>query len=261
VVVDNRPGASGIIGFEAIAKAAPDGYTLGYQIFSFMTNPSAYVKLPYDTEKDFQPVVRQGANAGLMTVTPSLPVKSVRELIDYARAHPGKLSYGATGATSTNALGMDLFKVATGTQIVQVLYKGIQQAITDTIAGQVHIVCDSMSSIAPHVHAGCLRALGVTTVKRLPIMPDMPTIAEAGLPGFEIGASNGYLLPARAPRDIVLRLNAEMNKALVSPAVSEKFLANGSLVGGGTPELFADYLRRETVKWAGAIKAAGIKPH
>jgi tripartite-type tricarboxylate transporter receptor subunit TctC len=135
VVVDNRPGASGIIGFEAMAHAAPDGYTLGYQTFPFVTNRVAFAKLPYDSEKDFLPVVRQGSNAGLLTVTPSLPVNSVRELIDYARTRPGKLSYGSNGVTASNALGIELFKVMTGTQIVQVLYKGIQQAITDTISG------------------------------------------------------------------------------------------------------------------------------
>jgi tripartite-type tricarboxylate transporter receptor subunit TctC len=167
VVVDNRPGASGIIGFEAMAKAPPDGYTFGYQTFPFVTNPSGYAKLPYDTARDFQPVVRQGSNAGLMTVTPSLPVQSVRELIEYARAQPGKLSYGSNGGTASNALIIELLKVMTGTQIVQVSYKGMQQAITDTIAGQVHIVCDSVSSISAHTRSGRLRVLAVSTLKRL----------------------------------------------------------------------------------------------
>ena len=260
VVVDNRGGASGILGYEVIAKAAPDGYTFGYAAFPFITIPSVFAKLPYDTARDFQPVVLQVSGANLLTVTPALAVRSAQELVEYARAQPDKLSYGGTGGGASNQLALELFKIMTGTQIVQVSYKGIQQAITDTIAGQVHIFCDSMPSILPHVRAGRLRALGVTSLKRWPNVPDIPTIAESGVPGYEMVTSSGYLLPARTPRDIVLRLNAEINKALTSPAVSEKFAANGSVIAGGTPEQFVEHLRRETAKWAGVIKTAGIKP-
>jgi tripartite-type tricarboxylate transporter receptor subunit TctC len=219
-----------------------------------------YLKLPYDTAKDFQPVILQSSGTYLMTVTPALPVQSVRELIEYARVQPGKLSYGAPGTAAGNTLAVELFKFMTGTQIAQVLYKGIQQAITDATAAQVHIVCDAPVSIMPHIRAGRLRVLGLTALKRLPVLPDVPTIAEAGLPGYEMVASNGYVLPAHTPRAIVMRLNAEINKVLVLPLISEKFAANGNVINGGTPEQFAEYLRRETVKLAAVIKATGIKP-
>jgi tripartite-type tricarboxylate transporter receptor subunit TctC len=260
VVVDNRGGASGIIGFELIAKAAADGYTLGVANFPFITNPLLFAKLSYDTAKDFQPVVRQSSGATVMSVTPTLPVRSVPALIEHARAHPDKLSYGMVGAGGGANLAVALFKFMTGTQIVPVSYKGRQQAITDVIAGQVHLICDDPPSILPHIRAGRVRAIGVTAPKRLAILPDIPTIAEAGLPGYEMTPSIGYLLPALAPRPIVLRLNAEINKALLSPAMAEKFTADGSVMTGGTPEQFAEHLRSETAKWAGVIKTAGIKP-
>jgi tripartite-type tricarboxylate transporter receptor subunit TctC len=260
VIVDNRAGASGIIGYEAIAKAAPDGHTFGNATFSFITNPLVFLRLPYDPAKDFQPVVRLGSGANLMTVTPTLPVRSVQELIDLAKAQPGKLSYGTLGAGSSFTLSAELLKFMAGVQIVQVSYKGIQQAITDAIAGQVHMVCDDPPSILPHVRAGRLRAIAVTTLKRLPALSDIPTVAESGLPGFEVQPSSGYLMPARTPRDIVMRLNAEINKVLQIPAVAERFAVSSYQLAGGTPEQFAEHLRRETVKWAGVIKAAGIKP-
>jgi tripartite-type tricarboxylate transporter receptor subunit TctC len=260
LVVDNRPGGNSIIGFEAIAKAPADGYTVGYAIFPFILHPSVYAQLPYDTVKDFQPLVWWGSGTSLLTVTPALPVQSVRQLIDYARAQPGKLSYGAIGIATSQALAIELLKFMTGTQIVLVSYKGMQQAITDAIAGQIHVICDSTVSILPHIRAGRMRVIGITTLQRLAILPDIPTIAESGLPGFEIMTTAGFVMPARTPRDIVMRLNAEMNKALQSKPVSENALASGSVIGGGTPEQYAERLQRETVKWAGVIKAAGIKP-
>jgi len=260
VVVDNRGGASGIVGYETIARAAPDGYTFGYATFSFITIPSVFAKLPYDTERDFAPVVRNSSSPNLLTVSPALPVRSVQELVEYARAQPGKLSYGSAGAGTSQQLSLELFKIMTGTQIVQVSYKGIQQATTDAIAGQVHIICDNSTSILPHIRAGRLRAIGVTSLIRTPVAPDIPTIAESGVPGYEMAPSSGYVMPAHTPRDIVLRLNAEINKALRSPVVSEKFVAAGSTIAGGTPGQFAEHVRRETAKWAEVIKAAGIKP-
>jgi tripartite-type tricarboxylate transporter receptor subunit TctC len=260
VVVDNRPGASGLIGFEMIAKAPPDGYTLGYASFPFITNPIMFAKLPYDPARDFLPVILQVFNPNILAVTPTLPVRSVRELVDFARAQPGKLSYGSAGAGSSQQLSLELFKILTGTQIMQVSYKGIQQAITDTIAGQVHVVCDNAPSILPHIRAGRLRALGVTTLKRAAIMPDIPTIAEAGVAEYEMAPSSGYVLPARTPREILVRLNAEINKALIAPAVVEKFAAMGSVIAGGTPEQFAAHLHSETAKWAKVVKSANIKP-
>ena len=260
VVVDNRGGASGIISSELIAKAVPDGYTFGMATFTFVTNPSVFAKLPYDTVKDFQPVISQSSNGNFLTVAPGLPVRSVQELADYARAQPGKLSYGGTGRGSSSQLSIELFKIMTGTQIMLASYKGMQQAITDMIAGQVHIVCENAASILPHIREGRLRALGFTMLKRSTSAPDVPTIAESGLPGYEMETSTGYVLPARTPREIVLRLNAEINKSLIAPAVSEKLLANGAVIRGGTPEQFTEFLRHETEKWGKVIKAAGIKP-
>jgi len=177
VVVDNRSGASSIIGFETIAKAPADGHTFGFAGFPIMTNPSLFAKLPYDAARDFQPVVQSHISTNVLTVSPALPIRSVKELIEAARANPGKFSYGATGAGTGFQLAMELFKMMTATQITQVSYKGMQQAITDAMSGQVHVVCDNAGSILPHVRSGKLRALGVTTSKRSPVAPELPTIA------------------------------------------------------------------------------------
>jgi tripartite-type tricarboxylate transporter receptor subunit TctC len=260
VVVDNRAGASGIIGYESIAKSPADGYTVGFMGFPFITNPSLFAKLPYDTVKDFQPLIHQNSSTFLLTVTPALPVKSTQELIDYARAQPGKLSAGYAELGAPQFLGLELFKMMTDTRIVSISYKAIQQAITDTMAGQIHIVCDNAPSILPHVRTGRLRALGVMTPKRNPNFPDIPTIAEGGVAGFDLVPIGGYLMPANAPRDIVLRLNAEINKALKSSVIVERFATAGLTPEGGTPEQFAERLRVETTKWAKVIKSAGIKP-
>jgi tripartite-type tricarboxylate transporter receptor subunit TctC len=260
VVVDNRPGASGIIGYEMMARAAPDGYTFGFIGIPFVTNPSMYSKLPYDSTRDLQPIMLFASSANILAVSPSLPIRSVKELIEQARAKPGALSFGSAGNGSGQHLSMELLKVVTGINIVHVPYKGIQQAITDVIGGQIHIVCDNISSLLPHVRSGRMRALGVTTMKRSPVVPEAPTLDESGIPGFEITGANGYSFPARTPRELVLRLNAELNKALLSPSMLKAIADRGSAPIGGTPEQFAEHLRRETEKWAKVIKAAGIKP-
>ena len=260
VVVDNRPGASNIIGLEALARAAPDGYTFGYLSQNFVTNPGLFAKLPYDGEKDFQTVIMHGSSTFLLTVTPALPVRTVKDMIDYARANPGKLSYGGNGSGSTQTLSLELLKFQTGTNIVHVAYKGVQQAIADVIGGQIHIVCDSIASILPLVRSGRLRGLGVTTLERSPVAPELPTLDESGMPGFDVTTTTGYAVPAGVPHEIVMRLNAEINKALQSPTVAAKFAANGQTIGGGTPERYAEHIRRETEKWGKVIKAAGIKP-
>jgi tripartite-type tricarboxylate transporter receptor subunit TctC len=260
VVVDNRPGASGLIGFEMIARALPDGYTVGYATFPIATNPSMYEKLPYDAIRDFQPVVQQLFGANLLTVTPALPIRSVKDLIEYARTNPDKLSFGTSGNGTTHHLSMELLKVLTQTRLTQVSYKAIQQAIADTIGGQVHVVCDNMPSILPHAKAGRVRAIGVTSLNRSPATPDTPTINESGVPGYEFTIWSGYIVPVRASREIVQRLNLEINKALKSPAIQEKFTLAGYVTVGGTPEVFADHIRKEIEKWAKVIKASGIKP-
>ena len=260
VVVDNRPGASGIIAYEMLARAAPDGYTLGYLAFTIATNPSMFSKLPYDSTTDFQPIILSVSTPSLLAVTPALPIRSLKELIEAARTKPGTLSFGSAGIGTGTHLSVELLKVVTATNMVHVSYKGMPQAITDVIGGQIHVVCETMSSILPHVRSGRVRALGVTSLKRSPIVPEVPTFDEAGLPGYELTTWGGYALPARAPRALVLRLNAEINKALVSPSVSKSIAERGGTAIGGTPEQFAEHLRKEIEKWAKVIKAAGIKP-
>jgi tripartite-type tricarboxylate transporter receptor subunit TctC len=257
VVVDNRPGASGILGVDMIAKSAPDGYTLGYITFFISTSPSLMRKLPFDAARDFQWVIHQTTVPNLMAVSPALPVTSAATLADYARANPGKLSFGSVGNGTSMHLSMELFQSMTGTKMLHVPYKAIQMAITDVISGQLQIVCDNLASILPHVKANRLRALGVTTLKRSHAIPDLPAIAET-VPGYEIAPWGGYALPARTPRELALRFNAEINKALKVPTVADRFASFGSNVIGGSPEQFAEHVKRETAKWAAVIKAAGI---
>lgn len=260
VVADNRPGASGIIGYEMIARAASDGYTFGYITLSLTTNPSLYLRLPYDSTRDFQPIILLTSGLNILTVSPSLPIRSVKELIEQARAKPGALSFGSNGPGSPAHLSMELFKAKTATSMVHIPYKGIQQAITDAISGQIHVVCDSIAALVPHVRFGRLRALGVTSLKRSSVIPEVPTLDEAGIPGFELTTWGGYAFPAHTPRDLVLRLNTQLNKSLLSPTMLKGIAEFGGTPIGGTPEQFADHLKRETVKWAGIIKAANIKP-
>lgn len=259
VVVDNRPGASGIIGYEMLARATPDGYTLGYIGSGFGSIPSAFSKLPFDSARDFQPIILLASGGTILAVSPSLPIRSVKDLIELARAKPGTLSFGSSGVGTSQHLAMELFKVMTATNLVHVSYKNIQQAHTDVIGGQIPIVCDSNPALLPHVKSGRLRAIGVTTLKRSPALAEVPTVDESGIPGFEVTVWGGYSFPARTPRERVLRLNAEFNKALLSPPVSKSITDRGSIPVGGTPEQFAEHIKRETVKWAGVSKAAGIK--
>ena len=205
------------------------------------------------------PVVQQAASPFMLAVTTSLPIHSLKELIDHTRANPGKLSsFG--GSNSVQGLGLELIKLETGMDIVAVPYKNVQQGLIDLIAGRVHLAFDNMASLLPQVRAGKLRALGVSTLNRSKAAPDIPTIDEAGIKGFDATYPGGYLLPAKSPREMVLRLNADINKGLQSPTVVAKYAETGILVGGGTPEQYAELIRSETAKWAKVIKAAGIKP-
>lgn len=260
VVVENRPGASGIIGYEALMRATPDGYTFAYISNFIATNPSLYAKLPYDFFRDFAPVARYFAGINILTVSPAMPARSVKELIEHARANPGKLSFGSSGFGATPHLSMELFKIMTGTSIVHVPYKGTQLAVADVIGGQIDILCDNMASLLPLVKSARIRALAVTSLKRSAVLPELPTIHEAGVPGFEITGWSGIAVPAGTPRDVVQRLNAEINKALTGSSVPKSVAARGGMVVGGTPEEFAEHVRRETERLGKLIRTIGIKP-
>jgi len=260
VVVDNRPGGSGTIGTEVIARATPDGYTIGHgNILTLGISRSVLPRLPYDLDRDLRPVVQMYATPNLLAVTPSLPVNSVRDLIDHAKKNPGGLFYASTGNGSSIHVSGELFKLMTGTQMVHVPFKSAALAIADLTAGRVHLMFDNINSIGPHVKAGRLRGLGVTTLERVPAFAELPTVAESGIPGFEVTAWAGVIVPAKVPQAIVARLNAEINRTLAAPAVRERLIVQGLTVIGGTPEQFGEHVRKEAAKWAEVVKRAGVK--
>ncbi len=262
IVVDNRPGGAYTIGTEMIVRANPDGYTIGYaNVVSLAINKSLLPKAqqPYDPDKDLVLIGQFLSTYNMLAVTNSLPVKSVKELIDYARQNPGKLTNASGGNGTTGHLGGELFKIMTGTQIVHVPYKGSPQGISDLIGGQVQLMFDNLTSISPHVRSGKVRGIGVSSLKRSPIFPDIPTIAEAGVPGYETNAWGGLVVPVGTPKAIVGRLNTEVNKALRTQTVKDRYAAIEAEPVGGTPEEFAAFVKKETVKWADVVKKSGAK--
>ena len=259
-VVDNRPGAVGSIGTEMIARATPDGYTIGHGNFATLaTYRSMLSKLPYDIDRDIQPVAQNWVTPNILAVGLSLPVKSVSELVDHARKNPGKLLFASNGNGTSQHLSAELFKHMTNTQMTHVPYKGSQQGITDMIGGQIHLMFDSASSIGPHAKAGRVRALAVTTAKRSSAYPELPTVSESGVANFAVAPFGGIVAPTGVAKTIVNRLNAEINKALATSTVKEKFAVLGPEPTGGTPEEFAAFIKREVIKWAEVIKGANIK--
>jgi tripartite-type tricarboxylate transporter receptor subunit TctC len=260
VVVDNRPGGALTIGIDLVAKAAPDGYTIGMGPIGAMAITRHMVaKLPYDIERDLQPIALVTRGHLLLAVSPSLPVNSVQELIDYARKHPGKLSNASSSNGSPGHVGGELFKHMTGTEIVHIPYKGGALAINDLIGAQVQVMWESLNSIAPHARSGKVRALAVSGARRSPGFPGLPTIAEAGVPGYEAGTWTGVIGPAGLPRPVVERLNGAVNAAIRSPVFVERFALIGDEPAGGTPEDFGELIRRDSAKWADVVRRSGAK--
>ena len=259
-VVENKPGASFVLGTMEIVKAPPDGYTLGYgNIVSLAINRSLLATLPYDPEKDLTLVSNVTHVFNMLAVNNDLPVRTVEELIAYARKNPGKLTNGSSGNGTTGHLGGELFKSMAGVEMVHVPYKGSAQAINDLIGGQIQVMFDNVPSIGPHVKAGRVRGLGVSAPKRAASFPDVPTIAEAGVPGYETNSWGGVIGPARLPREVVTKLHTEIRRALSAPAVAERFRQLDSEIDGSTPEEFLALVRRETPKWAEVVRRSGAK--
>ena len=260
VIIDNRPGAAGNIGSDIVAKSAPDGYTLLMcTVSSHAINPGLYSKLPYDHIKDFAPVVLVARVPNVLEVTPSLPVNTVADLIKLAKEKPGQINFASSGSGTSIHLSGELFKTMAGVDMVHVPYKGSAPALVDLVGGQVQVMFDNLPSSLQQIKAGKLRAVAVTSAQRAPALPDVPTIAESGLPGFEATSWFGVLAPAGTPPEIITRLNTEIDKWLQTPEAKEKLLAQGAAAAGGSPEDFAIYIRSETDKWAKVIKASGAK--
>ena len=260
VVIDNKAGATGTIGTDAVARAAPDGHTLALVASSHAINPNMFKKLPYDTVKSFEPVILTHVVPLMLVINPSIPAKNLKELIAYGKANPGKLTFASSGPGGAPHMSGELFKSMTGIDMTHVPYKGSTAAHPDLISGQTSMMFDTVAAIMPQVKSGAVRAIAVTTAKRSSIAPDVPTMAEAGLPGYETSTWGGVLAPAGTPKDVVAKLNAEFNRDLALPDVSKKIADAGIEIAGGTPQQFADFIQAEMVKWAKVAKDAGVQP-
>src|SRR4051812_18255267 len=260
LVVDNRPGAGSLNGTETVAKAPPDGYTLLAVAASFTINPSLHEKLPFDPVRDFSPITRFAALPHIVVVHPTLPVKNVKELIALAKAKPGTLNYASSGVATSTHLATELFKYMTGTDMVQVPFKGGAPGVVGLLSGQVQLYFATISTALPHVKSGKIRALAVTTAKRSVVAPEYPTVAEAGVPGYEHASWVGLLAPARTPAAVVAKLNAESVKIVNLADVKTPLLRDGLESVGDSPQEFAAVIKSEVAKWLKVVKAAGIKP-
>ena len=259
VLVDNRPGGSTVIGTDVVAKSAPDGHTLLVTPAPFTIVPSLIAKLPYDPAKDFEPITLINTTPLVVVVHPGVPAKSVKDLIALAKAKPGTINYGSSGSGGSNHLAGELFNALAGVRMVHVPYKGNAPALTDLLGGHVDLVFNGLTSAMPLIKSGKLRALAVTSIKRTGSLPDMPTLDELGLKGFQAVAWNGLSAPARTPKDIIAKINADVLKVVRSPELAERLRAEGSDPVGNSPEQYAAFLRDEIAKWSKVIKFAGVK--
>jgi tripartite-type tricarboxylate transporter receptor subunit TctC len=260
IVIDNRGGAAGNLGTDIVAKAPADGYTILFTLSSHTINPKLYEKLPFDVERDFVPVSLVALIPQILVANPSVPITSVKELIAYAKANPGKLNYASVGIGSPAHIAGELLKLKTGIDMVHVPYKGGGPAVVDTIGGQVQLAFVSMPAALQHVKSGRLRAIAVASAKRSASAPEIPTIAEAGVPDYAVESWYGALAPAKTPPAIVAKLNAAFAKVLESPQVKERLFAQGAEAASSSPAQFDRMMKDELAKWEQVIKSAGIKP-
>jgi tripartite-type tricarboxylate transporter receptor subunit TctC len=258
ILVDNRGGANGNIGAQVVAKAPADGYTILYNTSSITLSPALYKSVSYDVQKDFAPVALVAVVPLALVVHPSIPANNVKEFVAYAKAHPGKLSYGSAGNGNVTHLGAFQFVQANGIEATHVPYKGSAPADVDLVGGQIQFMTDTVNSVMSFVRDKRMKMLAVTTAKRMTLFPDVPTLAESGMPGFEVGAWQGVMVPTGTPQAVVDKLNAEIVKALKSPDVRQRLALQGAEPLGSTPQEYGAYVKKELARWAGVVKATGV---
>ena len=259
VVLENRGGAGGNVGAEAAARSAPDGYTVVLVAPSLAISPSLYSKLNYDPVKDLAPISLVGTVPNVLITYPSLPAQNLAEFISLAKTKPGAMNFGSGGSGTSNHLAGELFNIVAGVKLVHVPYKGVNLAMNDALGGQIQLVVIGIPAAQPHIRAGKLRALGVISPQRSPALPEVPTVAEAGLPNFEVTTWYGVLAPAGTPRPVIARLNAELARVMHAPDLKDRFAATGTEPRTSTPEEFADYIQQEIAKWGRVVREAGLK--
>jgi tripartite-type tricarboxylate transporter receptor subunit TctC len=259
IVIDNRPGASNMIASEIVARSAPDGYTLLMATATHAINPSMFAKRPYDEHRDFQPIVLVSQTPNMIAMNPNTPIKSIPDFVAWAKANPGKMNYGTGGHATHQHMAVEMFRALARIDIVHVPYKGGVPAINDAIGGQVMMASVSVLGLAPFHKSGRLRGIAVTSLKRSPMVPDIPTIAEQGYPGFEVIYWLGLIGPAKMPPAVAAKINQDVNAALKSAEVRDQFLAQGGEPLGGTPQEFDALIRREIKEWVDIVKKAGIQ--
>jgi len=257
-IIENKPGAGTNIGNEVVSRATADGHTLLFGQVTLSINPYVYKGLRYNVQKDFAPVAQFASSPTVLVVTNAMPAKTVQEFIGYARANPGKVNYGSGGAGTSVHLAGELFESLTGTQMVHIPYKGSAPAVTDLIGGQIQAIFDTAPSALPHIAGGKVRALAVTGSRRLPELPNVPTFAEAGVPGFDAPAWYGLLAPAKTPAPIVQYLNAEIQEILKEPATQQRLAQLGATPAPGTPEAFGSFIQKETERWSTVVRKANV---